>query len=81
MSTESSGHPVDINSPIGQQTGSELRLYRRAGGTRTHDLLTPSQARYQAAPQPVAPPTVHAPPPGSGPTTAQPGEANARRTR
>ena len=25
----------------------------RAGGIRTHDLLLPKQARYQAAPQPV----------------------------
>ena len=60
---------MDTGSARLSDTWSDLRKCGRAGGTRTHDLLTPSQARYQAAPQPVALPTVHAPPAGSGPAS------------
>ena len=31
--------------PVPEETGSDLRIYRRAGEIRTPDLLTPSQAR------------------------------------
>ena len=30
-----------------------IRAYRRAGGIRTHDLLNPIQAHYQAVLRPV----------------------------
>ena len=57
------GGQLSFEDPKGQSGrpifGPELRVHRRAGGTRTHDLLSPRQARYQAAPQPVALATLH----------------------
>ncbi len=52
LSASAGGPENEESRPLG--TGSDLLFYRRAGEIRTHDPLTPSQVRYQAAPQPVA---------------------------
>jgi hypothetical protein len=39
--------------PEAKKPAQQSGFRSRAGGIRTHDLLTPSQARYQAAPRPV----------------------------
>ena len=49
LSTELGGHSVDIQNRRLSDYASELRLYGRAGGTRTHDLLTPRRPGTMSA--------------------------------
>ena len=46
------GSTVDHKHKRGQEVIDLLEANGRAGEIRTRDLLTPSQARYQAAPRP-----------------------------
>ena len=46
-------HNPPKTKPAGPPKGKPAGHSRRDGGIRTHDPLTPSQVRYQAAPRPV----------------------------
>ena len=49
---ESFGTPESRTPPLESPAGGVLNVGGRAGEIRTHDLLRPMQARYQAAPRP-----------------------------